>query len=172
RRSSRLCRIGPPRRSHPTLPRRARRGALRRCAAARRLHPREGDAGIARPIRQARASRARLLLRAHRRRLARGGGPGDRMRRSALPLAALVLLAELVLLSYRRDASPWQLAVHAAALVGCLVLARRAPNPAHRLALLVVAGAAAGLAALDAATLARGAAASATEISPEAVEAE
>ena len=94
------------------------------------------------------------------------------MRRGALPLALLALFAELVLLSYRRDASPWHLAVHAAVFLACLVIGLRTRAPGPRLALLAVAGAAAGLAALDAATLRRGAVESGTEVSSEAVEAE
>jgi signal transduction histidine kinase len=92
------------------------------------------------------------------------------MRRSALPLAALALLAELLLLSYRRDAASWHLVVHAVAVLACLVAALRAGVATHRVALLAVAGAAAGLLALDAATLRRAVSENDVGFAPEAVE--
>jgi signal transduction histidine kinase len=74
------------------------------------------------------------------------------MRRGALPLAALAILAELVLLSYRDVASSWPLAVHAAISLVCLAAGLRTRATAPRLALLAAAAAAAGLLALGAAT--------------------
>jgi len=94
------------------------------------------------------------------------------MRRSALPLAALALLAELVLLSYGRNPSPWRLAVHAAILFACLVLGLRARIPAPRAALLAIAAAAAGLLTLDGLMLLRPAPDTVEEASTQAVEEE
>src|SRR5262245_48722258 len=79
------------------------------------------------------------------------------MRRSALPLAALALLAELLLLSYGRGAAGWHLAVHAAALVAGLTLGLTSREVAPRLSLLAMAAAAAGLLALDAGRVLRAA---------------